>query len=55
MVWNAMICCRNVLMTLRSDLSHGKFSYTNQKRISNNSPVDIFEARLPGDHRLVVC
>ncbi|TFY57333.1 hypothetical protein EVG20_g8592 [Dentipellis fragilis] len=36
------------------DLSHGHFSKTNQKRLTNdNVPVDIFEARLPGAPRIV--
>ncbi|KAI0317334.1 P-loop containing nucleoside triphosphate hydrolase protein, partial [Amylostereum chailletii] len=35
------------------ELSHGQFSMTNQKRINNFGSVDIFEARLPGDLRLV--
>jgi len=36
------------------ELSFGNFSETNQKRLTRDSPVDIFRARLPGDLRLVV-
>lgn len=36
------------------ELSFGNFSETNQKRLTRDSPIDIFRARLPGDLRLVV-
>lgn len=36
------------------ELSFGIFSETNQKRLTRDSPVDIFRARLLGNHRLVV-
>ncbi|KAI0258663.1 hypothetical protein BC834DRAFT_696808 [Gloeopeniophorella convolvens] len=35
------------------ELSTGCFSKTNQKRLTRDSPVDIFRARLPGEWRLV--
>ncbi|KAH8984685.1 hypothetical protein EDB92DRAFT_1470073 [Lactarius akahatsu] len=35
------------------ELSSGFFSETNQKRLTRDSPVDIFRARLPGGTRLV--
>jgi len=40
--------------TILRELSYGNFSETNQKRLTRDSPVDIFRARLPGDLRLVV-
>ncbi|KAH9005757.1 hypothetical protein EDB86DRAFT_3162664 [Lactarius hatsudake] len=41
-----------VLGRLR-ELSLGCFSETNRKRLTRNSPIDIFRARLPGGERLV--
>ncbi|KAI9453663.1 P-loop containing nucleoside triphosphate hydrolase protein [Lactarius psammicola] len=41
-----------VLGRLR-ELSLGCFSETNQKRLTRDSPIDIFRARLPGGTRLV--
>ncbi|KAH9017008.1 hypothetical protein EDB85DRAFT_2017856 [Lactarius pseudohatsudake] len=35
------------------ELSSGCFSETNQKRLTRDSPIDIFRARLPGGTRLV--
>ncbi|KAH9065004.1 hypothetical protein EDB87DRAFT_1597138 [Lactarius vividus] len=35
------------------ELSSGCFSKTNQKRLTKDSPIDIFRARLPGGTRLV--
>ena len=43
-----------VANVMHRELSFGNFSGTNQERITRNSPVDIFRARLPGDIRLVV-
>jgi hypothetical protein len=40
--------------TILRELSFGNFSETNQKRLTRDSPVDIYRARLPGNHRLVV-
>ena len=40
--------------TILRELSFGNFSEANQKRLTKDSPVDIFRARLPGDLRLVV-
>jgi hypothetical protein len=36
------------------ELSSGCFSETNQKRLTKDSPIDIYRARLPGSVRLVV-
>jgi hypothetical protein len=36
------------------ELSMGSFSETNQKRLTRDSPVEIYRARLPGSVRLVV-
>ncbi|KAI0321924.1 hypothetical protein OF83DRAFT_1289699 [Amylostereum chailletii] len=36
-----------------AQLSCGQFTQTNYKKITNSSPVHIYEARLPGDLRLV--
>ncbi|KAI9453661.1 hypothetical protein BJY52DRAFT_1418183 [Lactarius psammicola] len=41
-----------VLGRLR-DLSLGCFSETNQRRLTKDSPIDVFRARLPGSKRLV--
>ncbi len=43
-----------VTSTMPRELSCGNFSEANQKRLTRDSPVDIFRARLPGDLRLVV-
>jgi hypothetical protein len=37
------------------ELSIGCFSETNQKRLTRDSPLEIYRARLPGSVRLVVC
>ena len=37
------------------ELSLGCFSETNQKRLTKDSPIEIYRARLPGSARLVVC
>ncbi|KAA1475419.1 hypothetical protein DENSPDRAFT_842194 [Dentipellis sp. KUC8613] len=43
-----------IVLNKMKELSNGRFSKVNQKRLSNdNVPVDIFEVRLPGDPRLV--
>jgi hypothetical protein len=48
-------CLRNeVPNPMGRELSFGYFSETNQLRLTRDSPVDIFRARLPGDLRLVV-
>ena len=36
------------------ELSLGCFSETNQKRLTKDSPIEIYRARLPGSARLVV-
>lgn len=36
------------------ELSLGCFSETNQKRLTRDSPIEIYRARLPGSIRLVV-
>ena len=36
------------------ELSSGYFSEANQKRLTRDSPIDIYRARLPGSKRLVV-
>ena len=36
------------------ELSLGCFSETNQKRLTRDSPIEIYRARLPGNIRLVV-
>jgi len=36
------------------ELSLGCFSETNQKRLTKNSPIEMYRARLPGNMRLVV-
>jgi hypothetical protein len=36
------------------ELSLGCFSDTNQKRLTRDSPIEIYRARLPGSVRLVV-
>jgi hypothetical protein len=36
------------------ELSLGCFSETNQKRLTKDSPIEIYRARLPGNARLVV-
>jgi hypothetical protein len=36
------------------ELSLGNFSETNQKRLTRDSPIEIYRARLPGSVRLVV-
>ena len=36
------------------ELSLGCFSETNQKRLTRDSPIEIYRARLPGNMRLVV-
>jgi hypothetical protein len=36
------------------ELSLGCFSETNQKRLTRDSPIEIYRARLPGSVRLVV-
>jgi len=41
-----------VLGRLR-ELSLGYFSEANQKRLTRDSPIDIYRARLPGSKRLV--
>ena len=43
-----------VTNTILRDLSLGNFSQLNQKRLTRDSPIDIFRARLPGKYRLVV-
>jgi hypothetical protein len=37
------------------ELSLGCFSETNQKRLTRDSPIEIYRAKLPGSIRLVVC
>ncbi|KAH9172877.1 hypothetical protein EDB89DRAFT_842082 [Lactarius sanguifluus] len=46
------VLSNEVLGRLR-ELSSGCFSETNQKRLTRDSPIDIFRARLPGSKRLV--
>ncbi|KAH8984688.1 hypothetical protein EDB92DRAFT_1950637 [Lactarius akahatsu] len=46
------VLSNEVLGRLR-ELSSGCFSETNQKRLTMDSPIDIFRARLPGSKRLV--
>ncbi|KAH9065001.1 hypothetical protein EDB87DRAFT_1756197 [Lactarius vividus] len=46
------VLSKAVLGRLR-ELSLGCFSETNRKRLTRNSPIDIFRARLPGGERLV--
>ena len=36
------------------ELSLGCFSETNQKRLTRDSPIEIYRARLPGSVRIVV-
>ena len=43
-----------VTNTILRELSLGNFSESNQKRLTRDSPIDIFRARLPGKYRLVV-
>ena len=38
----------------RRELSSGNFSETNQMRLTKDSPIEIYRARLPGNVRLVV-
>lgn len=39
---------------IHRELSLGYFSEANQKRLTRDSPIDIYRARLPGSRRLVV-
>jgi len=39
---------------LHRELSMGCFSEANQKRLTKDSPIEIYRARLPGNVRLVV-
>ncbi|KAI0063116.1 hypothetical protein BV25DRAFT_1915443 [Artomyces pyxidatus] len=43
----------DIYMRKLRELSEGRFSETNQKRLSSTSPVDIFQAHLPGDARII--
>ncbi|KAI0042889.1 hypothetical protein FA95DRAFT_510755 [Auriscalpium vulgare] len=43
----------DVLSSKLKELSEGRFSRTTQKKLTFKSPVDIFEARCPGDMRIV--
>ena len=45
---------RKVTSLFYRELSLGCFSHTNQRRLTRDSPIDIFRARLPGGTRLVV-
>jgi hypothetical protein len=39
---------------IHRELSSGCFSETNQKRLTKDSPIEMYRARLPGSVRLVV-